>query len=61
MVLAAVMGALLVGFLAGLSAFRVKSRWCPECGGMTNVEPRRPATAVPHRHPPGSTNQRRFR
>lgn len=24
-----------VGFLAGLFVFRVKSRWCPECGGWT--------------------------
>jgi NADH pyrophosphatase NudC (nudix superfamily) len=25
----------LVGFLAGLFAFRVKARWCPSCGEDT--------------------------
>lgn len=33
--IAAVAAALLVGFLAGLLSFRVKNRWCPQCGGMT--------------------------
>jgi hypothetical protein len=28
---------LLLGFLAGLFAFRVKSRWCPECGAATTA------------------------
>lgn len=27
--------ALIVGLLIGLWAFRVKSRWCPRCGGVT--------------------------
>jgi hypothetical protein len=26
---------LVLGFLAGLFAFRVKSRWCPACGRTT--------------------------
>ena len=25
----------LVGFLAGLFSFKVKSRWCPSCGRVT--------------------------
>lgn len=29
------LAALMVGFIAGLLAFRAKSRWCPSCGGMT--------------------------
>lgn len=31
----ALVGAALVGFCAGLWSFRVKSRWCPECGRTT--------------------------
>ncbi|MDG4798718.1 hypothetical protein [Micromonospora sp. WMMD1082] len=31
----AMAGCALFGFLAGLFAFRVKSRWCPECGATT--------------------------
>jgi hypothetical protein len=39
--------ALLVGFLAGLISFKVKSRWCPHCGAMTTADvPAR--TALPH-------------
>lgn len=39
-----VFGALLFGFLAGVFAFKVKSRWCPECGVTTlAVEERRRA------------------
>jgi hypothetical protein len=30
--------ALLVGFLAGLISFKVKSRWCPQCGAMTTAD-----------------------
>lgn len=26
---------LVLGFLAGLLAFRVKCRWCPQCGATT--------------------------
>lgn len=37
-----VLGGLLPGFLLGLFAFRIKSRWCPRCGestaAMTPVE-----------------------
>ena len=32
MLIGAVAGALVVGFLAGLLSFRVKSRWCGVCG-----------------------------
>lgn len=35
MLAAIVIGALLLGYLAGLLSFRVKSRWCPSCGGTT--------------------------
>jgi hypothetical protein len=35
MFIAAVAAALVLGFLTGLLAFRVKSRWCPECGATT--------------------------
>jgi len=35
MVVATVLGALLLGFLAGLLAFKVRTRWCPECGATT--------------------------
>jgi hypothetical protein len=37
--------ALLVGFLAGLVSFKVKSRWCPHCGAMTTAD--LPAAATP--------------
>lgn len=33
--MAAIASALLVGFLAGLISFKVKRRWCPDCGAMT--------------------------
>ncbi|WP_247663847.1 hypothetical protein [Micromonospora sp. U21] len=36
-----VFGGLVPGFLLGLLAFRVKSRWCPRCGEST--EAMRPA------------------
>jgi hypothetical protein len=39
--------ALLVGFLAGLISFKVKSRWCPHCGAMTTADLPAPATP-PH-------------
>ncbi|WP_341716351.1 hypothetical protein QQG74_20330 [Micromonospora sp. FIMYZ51] len=29
----------LLGFLAGLFAFKVKSRWCPRCGEATHTMP----------------------
>jgi ribosomal protein S27AE len=31
----AVLAALVLGFMAGLFAFRVKNRWCPVCGNDT--------------------------
>ncbi|MBO4210013.1 hypothetical protein GSF22_29060 [Micromonospora echinofusca] len=34
-----VFGGLVPGFLLGLLAFRVKSRWCPRCGGYTHAVP----------------------
>ncbi|MET8525609.1 NADH pyrophosphatase zinc ribbon domain-containing protein [Micromonospora sp. NPDC005172] len=34
-VVAMVFGGLVPGFLLGLWAFRVKSRWCPRCGQPT--------------------------
>ncbi|SCL34484.1 hypothetical protein GA0074692_3843 [Micromonospora pallida] len=36
-IVAVVFGGLLPGFLLGLFAFRVKSRWCPRCGGSTEA------------------------
>lgn len=32
----ALTGTALLGFLAGLFSFKVKSRWCPRCGGPTS-------------------------
>jgi len=37
--------ALLLGFLAGLISFKVKSRWCPHCGAMTTAD--LPAATTP--------------
>jgi len=28
-----------LGFAAGLFSFKVKSRWCPQCGAMTQPTP----------------------
>ena len=39
--IAAVCAALTVGFLAGLLSFKVKGRWCPECGAITHAHPDR--------------------
>ncbi|MEU8332697.1 hypothetical protein [Micromonospora sp. NPDC048839] len=38
-VAAMVFGGLVPGFLLGLLAFRVKSRWCPHCGQPTQALP----------------------
>ena len=51
MVAIAATSALLVGFLAGLISFKVKSRWCPHCGAMTTAD-LPTATTPPH---PSST------
>ncbi|WDZ87282.1 hypothetical protein [Micromonospora cathayae] len=40
-IVAVVFGGLVPGFLVGLLAFKVKSRWCPRCGEYT--EPVGPA------------------
>jgi hypothetical protein len=32
-----ILGGLTLGFLLGLFAFRVKSRWCPHCGRSTEA------------------------
>lgn len=32
MIVAAIIAALLVGYLAGLLSFKVKNRWCEVCG-----------------------------
>ncbi len=34
-----VVSGVLLGFLAGLFAFKVKSRWCPRCGESTHTMP----------------------
>jgi hypothetical protein len=51
---------MVMGFLAGLWAFRIKSRWCPACGATTvrladgdQVPAPRPAS----RNPQGSNHQ----
>jgi ribosomal protein S27AE len=31
----AVVAAVVLGYLAGLVSFKVKNRWCPECGATT--------------------------
>jgi hypothetical protein len=46
--------ALLVGFLAGLISFKVKSRWCPQCGAMTTAD--LPAAVNPP-HPASTPHQ----
>ena len=48
MVIAATSG-LLMGFLAGLISFKVKSRWCPQCGATTTAAV--PASPNPPRPP----------
>ena len=35
MLIGAVFSALTLGFLAGLLSLKVKTRWCPHCGGTT--------------------------
>jgi hypothetical protein len=35
MIAGALVGIGLLGYLAGLLSFRVKSRWCKECGSTT--------------------------
>jgi hypothetical protein len=47
MIIAAVLAALVLGFLAGLLSFKTKSRWCPECGATTStLEERRRQVAA---------------
>ncbi|MBB4960756.1 hypothetical protein [Micromonospora polyrhachis] len=36
-ILSILFGGLLPGFLPGLLAFKVKSRWCPRCGESTEA------------------------
>ncbi|MFV2083249.1 hypothetical protein [Micromonospora sp. LOL_021] len=35
----ALTSAAVLGYLAGLFSFRVKSRWCPKCGELTTTPP----------------------
>jgi hypothetical protein len=39
MFIGAVASALVLGYLGGLLSFKVKSRWCPECGATTTKRP----------------------
>ncbi|MGC4773438.1 hypothetical protein ACLQ25_31275 [Micromonospora sp. DT44] len=32
-----VLTALMVGYIAGLVSFKIKERWCPQCGTTTAV------------------------
>ena len=64
MVAIAATSTLLVGFLAGLISFKVKSRWCPHCGAMTTAEvparsaqPHTPSTPNSSAFPTQSYNQ----
>jgi hypothetical protein len=34
-IVGAALAGLVIGFLVGLLAFRIKSRWCPRCGEWT--------------------------
>ncbi|WP_199714410.1 hypothetical protein [Micromonospora radicis] len=34
-----ILSGVLLGFVAGLFAFKVKSRWCPRCGESTHAAP----------------------
>ncbi|RNL87705.1 hypothetical protein EFE23_26710 [Micromonospora solifontis] len=34
-VLFGVLAALVVGYVAGLVSFKIKDRWCPQCGSTT--------------------------
>jgi hypothetical protein len=43
MIVGAVVAALIIGFTAGLLAFRVKNRWCPACGATTFALAERPS------------------
>jgi hypothetical protein len=43
LLIGAVISALTLGFLAGLLSFKVKSRWCPQCGATTDELARRNA------------------
>jgi hypothetical protein len=43
MLIGAVISALLAGYLAGLLSFKVKDRWCPQCGATTSDLARRHA------------------
>jgi len=40
----AAFGSLLLGFALGLFSFKIKSRWCPECGAWTHRQ------QPPHTH-----------
>ena len=40
----AMISSAMIGFLAGLLSFKVKSRWCPDCGAMTYPQPPPPPT-----------------
>ena len=46
MVAGALVGVGLLGYLAGLLSFRVKSRWCRECGATTRCPQCNIATTI---------------
>jgi hypothetical protein len=52
-----VLAALVVGFLAGLLSFRIKTRWCPSCGATLGCVECRDRRA---RHPGPTGNAGRF-
>jgi hypothetical protein len=37
-----------ISFMAGLFLFKVKSRWCPECGAWTTANPSAGTRALAH-------------
>ncbi len=60
MIVAGLVAALVAGFLVGLFAFKVKARWCPECGAMTNVERPRPVGTTAHQPTGANVNRGRY-
>lgn len=51
MTFGALISAVLLGFITGLLSFKVKQRWCPECGASTlrevPADVRRPRNSTP--------------
>jgi hypothetical protein len=48
MIAAALFGIAVIGYLAGILSFRVKSRWCRECGATTRCPECRVSPSASH-------------